>query len=63
VGEAAGAAVSAGDAAKDVKRQVEDGADKAKREFDAAKADLDAKRRAAEGPPGRGRRAGRPAGP
>jgi hypothetical protein len=51
VGQAAGAAVSAGDAAKDVKRQVEDGVGKAQREFEAAKADLDAKRRAAEGPP------------
>jgi hypothetical protein len=51
VGEAAGPAVSAGDAAERVKRQVEDGAAKAQREFEAAKADLDAKRRAAEGPP------------
>jgi hypothetical protein len=51
VGEAAGPAVSAGDAAERVKRQVEEGADKAQREFEAAKADLDAKRRAAEGPP------------
>jgi hypothetical protein len=51
VGEAAGPAVSAGDAAERVKRQVEEGAEKAQREFEAAKADLDAKRRAAEGPP------------
>jgi hypothetical protein len=51
VGEAAGPAVSAGDAADRLKRQVEDGADKAQREFEAAKADLEAKRRAAEGPP------------
>jgi hypothetical protein len=51
VGEAAGPAVSAGDAAERLKRQVEDGAEKAQRELDAAKADLDAKRRAAEGPP------------
>jgi hypothetical protein len=51
VGEAAGPAVSAGDAGKRVKRQVEEGAEKAQREFEAAKADLDAKRRAAEGPP------------
>jgi hypothetical protein len=51
VGEAAGPAVSAGDAAGRIKRQVEDGAEKAQREFEAAKADLEAKRRAAEGPP------------
>jgi hypothetical protein len=43
--------VSAGDAAERIKRQVEDGAEKAQREFEAAKADLEAKRRAAEGPP------------
>jgi hypothetical protein len=51
VGEAAGPTVSAGDAAGRVKRQVEEGAEKAQREFEAAKADLEAKRRAAEGPP------------
>jgi hypothetical protein len=51
VGEAAGPAVSAGDAAGRIKRQVEQGAEKAQHEFEAAKADLDAKRRTAEGPP------------
>jgi hypothetical protein len=43
--------MSAGDAAGRIKQQVEEGANKAQREFEAAKADLDAKRRAAEGPP------------
>jgi hypothetical protein len=51
VGQEPGPAVSAGDAAGRIKRQVEDGAGKAQREFEAAKADLEAKRRAAEGPP------------
>lgn len=51
MGEAAGPAVSAGDAAGRIKRQVEEGAQKAQRELDAAKADLEAKRQAAEGPP------------
>jgi hypothetical protein len=51
VGEGSGPAVSAGDAAGRIKRQVEEGAEKAQREFEAAKADLEAKRRAAEGPP------------
>jgi hypothetical protein len=51
VGEGSGPAVSASDAAGRIKRQVEEGAEKAQHEFEAAKADLEAKRRAAEGPP------------
>jgi DNA repair exonuclease SbcCD ATPase subunit len=43
--------VSAGEAADRLKRQVEQGAEKAQQQLEAAKADLEAKRRAAEGPP------------